>query len=79
VINPPARKKRSYWMHDNLDCDPAGWLERAEEKSGSWWPGWDAWMKQHSSGTVSAPTQAGNARYQVIEKAPGQYVKEKSN
>lgn len=79
VINPPAKKKRSYWTHDNLDGEAADWLERAEEKPGSWWPDWDVWMKRHSSGTVSAPTQPGNARYQVIERAPGRYVKQKSN
>ena len=79
VINPPARKKRSYWTHDDLGGDASDWLEKAEEKPGSWWPDWDAWMKRHSSGTVPAPTQAGNAKYQVIEKAPGRYVKEKSN
>jgi len=79
VINPPARKKRSHWIHDYLDCDPGEWLEKAEEKPGSWWPDWDVWMKGHSSGTVPAPTQAGNARYQVIEEAPGRYVKQKSN
>jgi polyhydroxyalkanoate synthase len=79
VINPPARNKRSYWTHNNLDCGARDWLEKAEEKRGSWWPDWDAWMKRHSSGTVLAPTQPGNARYQVIEKAPGRYVKQKSN
>ena len=79
VINPPARNKRNYWTHDNLDCDAAAWLEKAEEKPGSWWPDWDAWMKRHSTGTIPAPRQAGNTRYQAIEKAPGQYVKRKSN
>jgi polyhydroxyalkanoate synthase len=79
VINPPARKKRSYWVHDNLNGDAAEWLERAEEKPGSWWPDWDSWMKARSSGVVPAPTQPGNARYPVIESAPGSYVKQKSN
>jgi DNA invertase Pin-like site-specific DNA recombinase len=44
-----------------------------------WWPDWDAWLKHHSSGICPAPTQPGNARYQVIEPAPGRYVKQKSN
>jgi polyhydroxyalkanoate synthase len=79
VINPPARKKRSYWVHDNLNGDAAEWLDNAEEKPGSWWPDWDAWMKAHSSGVVAAPAQPGNARYRVIESAPGSYVKQKSN
>src|SRR5690349_20831507 len=63
VINPPARKKRNYWVHDNLDGDAAEWLDKAEEKPGSWWPDWDAWMKAHSSGVVPAPAQPGNTRY----------------
>ena len=79
VINPPARNRRSHWVNDNLNCDAKNWLERAEEKPGSWWPDWDGWMKGHSSGTVRAPTQAGNANFQVIESAPGRYVKHKSN
>ena len=79
VINPPARNKRSYWTHDDLNGDAADWLEKAEEKPGSWWPDWDAWMKRHSGGTVPAPSRPGNARYQVIEPAPGRYVKQKSN
>ena len=79
VINPPARNKRSYWTHDDLNGDAADWLEKAEEKPGSWWPDWDAWMKRHSSGTVRAPSRPGNARYQVVEPAPGRYVKQKSN
>jgi len=79
VINPPARKRRSYWTYDSVECDAADWLERAEEKPGSWWPDWDAWMKRYSSGTVPAPTEAGNARYRAIERAPGRYVRQKSN
>jgi polyhydroxyalkanoate synthase len=79
VINPPARNKRSYWTRDDLNGDAADWLEKAEEKPGSWWPDWDTWMKRHSGGTVPAPSRPGNARYQVIEPAPGRYVKQKSN
>lgn len=79
VINPPARNKRSYWTRENLDCDPPDWLEAADEKPGSWWPDWDAWLKRHSSGTIAAPGQPGNAKYQAIEEAPGRYVKQKSN
>ncbi|MGY8667061.1 class I poly(R)-hydroxyalkanoic acid synthase [Bradyrhizobium sp. UFLA05-109] len=79
VINPPARKKRSYWTCDKLAGDATDWLEGAEETPGSWWPDWDGWLKRRSSGTVAASTQPGNARYPVIETAPGRYVKQKSN
>jgi polyhydroxyalkanoate synthase len=50
VINPPARNKRSYWTHDDLNGEAADWLEKAEEKPGSWWPDWDAWKKRIQAG-----------------------------
>ena len=79
VINPPARNKRSHWLNDQLVPEPDIWLEKAEERPGSWWPDWDAWMKRHSSGTCPAPTHPGNVQYHVIESAPGRYVKQRSN
>jgi len=79
VINPPAKNKRSYWLNDDLDCDATDWLAGAKERPGSWWPNWDDWLKRHSSGTVRAPKEAGNANYPVVEAAPGRYVKMKAN
>lgn len=79
VINPPARNKRSHWLNDDLEPDPQGWFEAAQEKPGSWWPDWDAWMKRHSTGTIPAPTQSGSPQYPPIEPAPGRYVKQKSS
>jgi poly[(R)-3-hydroxyalkanoate] polymerase subunit PhaC len=79
VINPPARNRRSHWVNDNLNCDANNWLESAEEKPGSWWPDWDDWMKGHSSGSVQAPAELGNTAFDVIEPAPGRYVRQKSN
>ena len=79
VINPPARNKRSHWVNDDVSSDANNWLDKAEEKPGSWWPDWDAWMKRHSSGTVPMPSHPGNDTYHAIEPAPGRYVKQKSN
>jgi len=79
VINPPARNKRSHWLNDDLESGPQGWFDGAEEKPGSWWPDWNAWMRRHSGGMTPAPVQQGNARFSPIEPAPGRYVKEKSN
>jgi polyhydroxyalkanoate synthase subunit PhaC len=79
VINPPARNKRSHWINNDLESDPQGWFDAAEEKPGSWWPDWDTWMKRHSDGMIAAPDKQGNAQYSPIEPAPGRYVKQKSN
>jgi len=79
VINPPAKNKRSYWLNDDLDCDATDWLAGAKERTGSWWPNWDDWLKRHSSGTVRAPKEAGNVNYPLSEPAPGRYVRMKAN
>ena len=79
VINPPAKNRRSHWLNDDLGGDAEAWLEKAVEHPGSWWGDWDGWLKRHSTGTVAAPAEAGNAAYRVIEPAPGRYVKLKSN
>jgi poly[(R)-3-hydroxyalkanoate] polymerase subunit PhaC len=79
VINPPTRNKRSHWLNDDLESDPLGWFDAAEEMPGSWWPDWDAWLKSHSNGKIPAPAQQGNGQFSPIEPAPGRYVKEKSN
>jgi polyhydroxyalkanoate synthase len=79
VINPPARNKRSHWLNDDLESDPQGWFDAAEERPGSWWPDWNAWLKRYSEGVIPAPDKPGNAQYKPIEAAPGRYVKEKSN
>jgi polyhydroxyalkanoate synthase len=79
VINPPARNKRSHWLNDDLESDPQGWFDAAEERPGSWWPDWNVWLKRYSEGVIPAPDKPGNAQYSSIEPAPGRYVKEKSN
>ena len=79
VINPPAKNRRSHWLNDDVSGDGDAWLDKAVEHNGSWWDDWDAWLKRHSTGTVAAPAQAGNANHPVIEPAPGRYVKLKSN
>ena len=79
VINPPARNKRCHWLNDDIESGPQEWLDGAKERAGSWWPDWNAWMRSHSSGTIPAPPQQGNARFPPIEPAPGRYVKEKTN
>ncbi|MFO1109367.1 MAG: class I poly(R)-hydroxyalkanoic acid synthase [Bradyrhizobium sp.] len=79
VINPPAKNRRSHWINDDVSGDADAWLDKAQEHPGSWWGDWDAWLKRHSTGTVAAPAEPGNATYRVVEPAPGRYVKLKSN
>ncbi|MCZ8407219.1 class I poly(R)-hydroxyalkanoic acid synthase [Achromobacter sp. SIMBA_011] len=82
VVNPPAKKRRSYWVAEGagaegrpLPGDPNAWLAQAQEKPGSWWPDWADWLAGHSGKQVKARAKSGNARYRPIEPAPGRYVK----
>jgi polyhydroxyalkanoate synthase len=78
VINPPAKKKRSYWTNDNPAADAATWLKGAEEHPGSWWPEWATFLAEHAGEEIPAPRRYGNVKFKPIEPAPGRYVKVKA-
>ena len=75
VINPPQKNKYQYWTGPKpRSADIEGWLTKAKEHPGSWWPDWLAWI------TKQSPTQAparvlGAGALKSIEDAPGSYVK----
>jgi len=83
VINPPSKKKRSYWIQKGNDGrlpDKAeDWQAAAVEHPGSWWGEWAAFLARHAGGEVAAPRRYGNAKYKPIEAAPGRYVKVKAD
>ena len=78
VINPPAKKKRSYWTNDQVPATADEWMKGAQEHPGSWWPEWVAFLGEHAGKKVNAPRRLGNADYKPIEPAPGRYVKVKA-
>ncbi|MFZ3004112.1 MAG: class I poly(R)-hydroxyalkanoic acid synthase [Undibacterium umbellatum] len=75
VVNPPAKKKRSYWTNEQTGLDSESWLASATEHPGSWWPEWSAFLAEHGGKMVKIPTIPGNADFPAIEAAPGRYVK----
>ena len=79
IINPPAKKKRGYWVNtarnaQRLDADE--WLAGATKHEGSWWVDWVPWLKKHAGKLVEPPT-VGNEGHPPIMDAPGTYVLEK--
>jgi polyhydroxyalkanoate synthase len=75
VINPPAKNKYQYWTGPkprNADLD--GWLEKAKEYPGSWWPDWLVWLTRQSPTEVPARVP-GEGALRAIEDAPGSYVR----
>ena len=79
IVNPPDKKRRSYWAFDAFPENPDDALAAAKEVKGSWWPMWSEWLAKYSGGTVPAPKKPGNAKYKPIEPAPGRYVRERAN
>ena len=77
VINPASKNKRSYWVNEDVKNESAAWLTAAEEKKGSWWNDWSAWLKP-LAGELRAPRKLGNTKYKPIEPAPGRYVRERA-
>ncbi len=83
VINPPAKKKRSFWtsggaVNAKLPASHADWLKSAKEHPGSWWTDWSSWLKGHAGKEIAAPKTYGSRKYKAIEPAPGRYVKAKA-
>ncbi|MEY3720055.1 MAG: class poly(R)-hydroxyalkanoic acid synthase [Pseudomonadota bacterium] len=78
VINPPAKKKRSYWTNEQLPDKADDWFAGATEHPGSWWTGWAEFLVSHAGEQVDAPRKYGNRSHPPIEPAPGSYVKVKA-
>jgi polyhydroxyalkanoate synthase len=75
VVNPPAKKKRSYWTNPKISANAQNWMDEAIENPGSWWPEWAKFLGEHGGKMVKTPAKSGNSKYQAIESAPGRYVK----
>jgi polyhydroxyalkanoate synthase len=74
VVNPPALGKYQFWTNPDMDKPTLeAWLAGAEETPGSWWPDWDAWLKERSGERV--PAREPGAVHGVVEPAPGSYVR----
>jgi polyhydroxyalkanoate synthase len=74
VINPPAANKYGYWTGTDLPPDPAAWFAGATRHEGSWWSDWKKWVAKYNGKKVPA-RQPGDGALEVLEEAPGSYVK----
>ena len=77
VINHPEAKKYQYWLNEDKAETLAEWREGAVEHPGSWWYAWDKWLSEKSGKKVKARIP-GSGKLDVIEPAPGSYVKRKA-
>jgi polyhydroxyalkanoate synthase len=75
VINPPSANKHGYWTSDALPETASEWLEGATRNEGSWWPHWQSWLSGDSKAEKVPARVPGDGRLEVIEPAPGSYVR----
>lgn len=77
IINPPAANKYCYWIGPKeLPAHPDEWFAAGRKHDGSWWPDWHKWLTGMSRAKVAA-RNPGEGELQVIEDAPGSYVKKR--
>jgi len=77
VVNPPEQRKYQHWTNDKPANTLEEWLKTATEHPGSWWPDWAEWITARSGAKITAPVP-GDGKLEVIEDAPGSYVRVKS-
>jgi polyhydroxyalkanoate synthase len=81
IVSEPGHPHRSYQLatrkRGEKYHDPETWQSLAPKQSGSWWPAWQAWLAERSSGRVSPPALGASERgYPPLGEAPGEYVKQ---
>lgn len=74
IVNPPSKNKYGYWTNDQLPPTPEAWFEGAQQHEGSWWLDWQDWVEAQGGAELVATRTPGEG-LEVIEDAPGSYVK----
>ncbi len=80
IISPPAKVKAVWWGPPPGSPNPPAadeWLAAAPKHQGSWWPDWNEWLAQRSTGRIRSPGTPGSEHYPPLGEAPGTYVLER--
>ncbi len=82
IISGPVHPRRHYRIHTRRLSDPhlapEDWMETATRHEGSWWPAWQQWLADHSSSKRKPPAMGAPRKgYEILEDAPGQYVRKR--
>ena len=81
IVNPPDRNRGTHQLMtmraNDRYVDPDAWVAAAPAYPGSWWPAWEAWLKDAGSGDEVDPPPMGapTAGLPPLCDAPGRYVR----
>ncbi|HEY6864669.1 MAG TPA: alpha/beta fold hydrolase, partial [Burkholderiales bacterium] len=73
-VTPPKRHYRAGPAHRGQAAD--AWLATVEQRAGSWWEDWSAWLAERC-GEPAAPPPLFTEQFQKLADAPGTYVLER--
>ncbi|NBD22018.1 alpha/beta fold hydrolase [Aquabacterium fontiphilum] len=82
IVSEPGHKGRHFQIHHRPPTEPYSspdrWQAETPHSEGSWWPSWQAWLAEHSSGLVPPPRMGlpGGRRGGKLPDAPGDYVRQ---
>ncbi|NTU79237.1 MAG: alpha/beta fold hydrolase [Chloroflexales bacterium] len=79
IISEPGHPQRSYQVAtcgvSDKYVDPEAWQAATPAQAGSWWPVWQSWLAERSSGLTPPPAMGARAGgYSPLAAAPGSYV-----
>ena len=79
IVSEPGHPHRSYQIATHKEGekhpDPETWQAITPKHEGSWWPAWQTWLVERSSGQVPPPPMGAPDRgYPPLGDAPGTYV-----
>lgn len=74
IVSEPGHPRRHFRIHTTAEhaghVGPDEWLKLAEQRDGSWWTAWAAWLDARSSAKVKTPA----TKLSSVCAAPGTYV-----
>ena len=77
IVSEPGHPRRRYQLRTHQEgetyVDPETWQQTTPTQKGSWWPAWNIWLSERSSGNTAARAP-GNKEYPPLAEAPGTYV-----
>jgi polyhydroxyalkanoate synthase len=79
IVSEPGHPHRNYQISTRKKSDkyifPEEWFQNTPHHKGSWWPAWESWLVDHSTGLVTPPPMGQPIKgYPILRDAPGIYV-----